>query len=142
MAEAQTAETIQMPKHGEFCWTEINSHDMASSKPFYTNVFGWQFAQSKSGQDMEYLEFASSGEGYPDGALFELTEEMCGGTMPPAHIAHYVSVDNVDVSCEKAKSLGGSVLFGPADIPNVGRFATIADPTGAAINIITLIPMN
>ena len=33
--------------------------------------------------------------------------------------------------------LGGSVRMPPTDIPTVGRFAVIADPQGAAINVIT-----
>jgi predicted enzyme related to lactoylglutathione lyase len=33
------------------------------------------------------------------------------------------------------QQLGGSVLGAPADIANVGRFATVADPQGAALNL-------
>lgn len=138
MAEAAEAYG-QMPKHGEFCWSEIASTDLETCKSFYSNVFGWQFKKSEStGQEFEYLEFASDGGPAPDGALYQMNPEMFGGQVPPAHIALYVSVDDVDASVEKAKELGGSVVFGPYDIPNVGRFAIINDPTGASISMITL----
>jgi predicted enzyme related to lactoylglutathione lyase len=47
----------------------------------------------------------------------------------------YVGVDDVDATANKAKSLGGKVHVGPMDIPNVGRFAVLADPQDAVIAI-------
>ncbi|MGH9946129.1 MAG: VOC family protein [Pyrinomonadaceae bacterium] len=141
MVEEAAGMAPQMPKHGEFCWSEIASTDKGKCLPFYENVFGWKFKQSDNnaeGKEMEYLEFSSSGD-YPDGALYQMVPEMFGdGPIPPAHIALYVSVDDIDASLEKAKSLGGEVVFGPYDIPNVGRFGIVSDPTGANISMITL----
>lgn len=139
MSEPQSATAMEMPKHGDFCWSEIASTDLEKCKSFYSNVFGWTFNKSEStGNEFEYLEFSSSGSGYPDGALYEMNPEMFGGHLPPAHIALYVSVDDVDASCKQATELGASVVFGPYDIPNVGRMAVVSDPTGAAISLITL----
>lgn len=139
MAE-EAAGYDEMPKQGDFCWTEIASNDIGKCKDFYTNVFGWQFTQSSSiGDAMPYLEFSSEGGTEPDGALYEISSDMFGGgEVPPPHIALYVAVDNVDASVEKAKSIGGNVIYGPMDIPNVGRFAILSDPTGAAISIIKI----
>lgn len=137
-----TDEPMAMPVHGEFCWTEIASTDLERCRTFYSNVFGWEFKKSQAtGEEMEYLEFSSSGEPMGDGALYEMQAAMFGGNMPPAHIAHYVSVDDVNASVEMASQLGGKVVFPPYDIPNVGRMAVIEDPTGAMVSIITLNPM-
>lgn len=139
MAEEGVGKAMEMPKHGDFCWSEIAVSDLEKCKAFYANVFGWEFTKSENaGSEMEYLEFSSSKEEQPDGALYQLDPAMFGGVAPPPHIAQYVSVDNVDESLEKAKLLGGSVVFGPYDIPNVGRMGVITDPTGAAISLITL----
>lgn len=140
MVEKATGMAPDMPGHGEFCWSEIAATDLAKAKPFYENVFGWKLDKSENtGQEMEYFEFSSSGEHYPDGALYEMNTEMFGGAKPPpAHIALYVSVDDVDASVAKAKELGGTLHFGPYDIPKVGRFAVVTDPTGANISLITL----
>lgn len=141
MVEEAAGTAMQMPKHGEFCWSEIASTDKAKCLPFYENVFGWKFKKSENadgGEGMEYLEFSSSGE-HPDGALYEMAPEMFGGgPLPPPHINLYVAVDDIDASLEKAKALGGAVVFGPYDIPNTGRFGIITDPTGANISMITL----
>jgi hypothetical protein len=56
--------------------------------------------------------------------------------MPP-NWGPYVTVDQVDKVVERAKGLGARVLVEPQDIPNVGRFATISDPQGATISLIT-----
>jgi uncharacterized protein len=49
---------------------------------------------------------------------------------PPSWIG-YVAVDDVDATAQKIKRLGGTVYVEPRDIPNVGRFAVVADPQRA-----------
>jgi predicted enzyme related to lactoylglutathione lyase len=46
-------------------------------------------------------------------------------------------LDNVDARFEKALSLGGEAIHPPTDIPEVGRFCIIKDPTGAAVALLT-----
>ncbi|HEV8590473.1 MAG TPA: VOC family protein [Pyrinomonadaceae bacterium] len=126
------------PEHGQFCWTEIASTDLKKATSFYSNVFGWNVDPSTSGAGgFAYLEFSSSGGANPDGAIYEMNPDWFGGNPPPAHIAVYVSVDDVDASAEKAVSIGGTILRPPSDIPNVGRMCVIRDPTGAAISLFT-----
>lgn len=139
MSEEATERSRATPNHGNFCWSEIAVTDLAKCRAFYENVFGWQFKKSEStGEEMEYLEFSSFGGERQDGALYQMSPELFGGEIPPAHIAQYIPVDDVDASLENAKALGGSVVFGPYDIPNVGRMGVINDPTGAALSLITL----
>jgi predicted enzyme related to lactoylglutathione lyase len=59
-----------------------------------------------------------------------------GKGMPPVWMS-YVTVDNVDTTAKKAEQLGGKTMAPPRDIPDVGRFAVIQDPQGAAIAVIT-----
>jgi uncharacterized protein len=56
--------------------------------------------------------------------------------MPPQW-GSYVTVDDVDATARTVPQLGGKVLMGPQDIPNVGRFCVIQDPQGAVISAIT-----
>jgi predicted enzyme related to lactoylglutathione lyase len=44
----------------------------------------------------------------------------------------YVMVEDIEASLKKLQSLGGSVRRPTAEIPNVGLFAVVADPQGAA----------
>jgi predicted enzyme related to lactoylglutathione lyase len=139
MVEEPAKVASSSPATGSFCWTEFACADLSRCKPFYENVFGWKFKESENtGNEMQYLEFSSSDEVYPDGALYEMKPEMFGGQVPPAHIELYITVDDVDAAVEKARGLGATVCFGPYDIPNVGRFAVITDPTGANFAMITL----
>jgi predicted enzyme related to lactoylglutathione lyase len=63
--------------------------------------------------------------------------------MMPAEVppfwAVYFSVADTDAAVARITELGGSVMMPPMDI-EPGRFATVADPTGATFNVITLKP--
>jgi predicted enzyme related to lactoylglutathione lyase len=54
--------------------------------------------------------------------------------VPPNWLS-YVIVDSVDASTKKAESLGAKVDVPPTDIPNIGRFSVITDPTGATLGL-------
>jgi uncharacterized protein len=47
----------------------------------------------------------------------------------------YIGVDDVDGAASKVQGLGGKTFVAPTDIPNVGRFASVADPQGASFNL-------
>ena len=139
MSENGTAaEQIQMPQHGEFCWTEIATTDLEACKEFYTKIFDWNFQQSENSEiQMKYLEFGNAdGRGF--GGMYEMNAEMCGGTIPPPHFMNYIAVDDVDEAASKAFDLGGRIVVPPMDIPQVGRFCVVEDPTGAKFSMIRL----
>ena len=71
------------------------------------------------------------------GGIFEMTEE-CQGEIPVPHFMNYIAVDDVDDTARQAFDLGGRIVLPPMDIPNVGRFCQIQDPTGAIFSVITL----
>lgn len=122
-----------LPGHGTFCWTEIASNDAAKCVAFYSEIFGWQFKESNStGTGMEYIEFSTGAE-YPAGGLYQIDPEWFGDNPPPPHFMTYVAVDDVDENARLAQALGGTIIRGPMDIPNVGRICIIQDPTGAMI---------
>lgn len=121
------------PSPGSFCWTEIATADAAQAKAFYANVFGWKFMESNASDgEFVYHEYSTGGD-YPAGGMYEITPAMCepGGALPPPHFLTYIAVDDVDANARQAVELGGTIIREPMDIPNTGRFAVIADPTGA-----------
>jgi uncharacterized protein len=136
MAEA-TAQEMTMPKHGEFCWTEIAINNLETCKSFYKNVFGWELPESKVDVGMEYQEF-NVPDSYPMGGMYEISKEMFGDNPPPPHFLNYISVENVDEFTSKAYDLGAKVIKEPMDIPNTGRFSIIEDPAGGMIAFINL----
>ena len=58
-----------------------------------------------------------------------------GAGAPPSWL-FYVTVANADATTARARSLGATVHDEPRDVPNVGRFAVMVDPTGAAVAIL------
>lgn len=114
------------PAVGDFCWEELMAMDQAAAIRYYTGLYGW------ATKDMPMPEgpytICSRGD-----------HGTCGIMKTPSQSPQmtywmaYVHVTDVDASTEKAKSLGGSVFVPPMDIPGIGRFSCVADPTGAAI---------
>ncbi len=107
---------------GTFVWHENVTTDPAKAQEFYTQLFGWSIEVYKAG-DFEYPMIAVDGQmhgGFP---------QVQPGT--PPHWAGNVGVESVDDTVAKAESAGGRLIHGPQDIPEVGRFAVLADPQGA-----------
>lgn len=123
-----------IPAHGAFCWNELSTKDAAASKKFYSELLGWQLVESQS-TSMPYTEIVVGGQHI--GGIYQQTDE-CGGADMPSHWMSYVAVDDVDAVAGRVEELGGKVCVPPTDIPNVGRFSVITDPTGANISVIKL----
>jgi uncharacterized protein len=138
MSEKAAEAAMEMPQHGEFCWTEIMTDDLEKCRSFYENVFGWHFKKSTAtGEDHIYLEFGADAQ-RQFGGMSAINPEWYQGETPPPHYNIYVSVEDVDETASKAFDLGGKIVGPPMDVPNVGRMCQIEDPTGAKFFVITL----
>jgi uncharacterized protein len=111
------------PSEGVFVWDELHTTDVDAAKAFYRELFGWSVNDQDMG-DFTYTIFESGGE-QRAGAM----PEPQGG-MPPMWMS-YIGTDDVDATCKRAEELGAQKHAGPDDIPGVGRFAVLSDPTGA-----------
>lgn len=138
----QTSPETRSETHGKFIWCELMTSDTGAAGRFYAAVLGWSVRPMPM-------------DGGPPYDLFQLGEgEGCpgiGGMMPlPAHLAGhvppnwtgYVAVDDVDGTAREFQESGGTVHRQPEDIPQVGRFAVVADPHGAVLDIMTPLPMD
>jgi uncharacterized protein len=119
-------------ENGTFCWNELATRDLAAAKRFYTELLGWKIEESQAA-GMAYNEIVVGGEHI--GGIYQMTAEQGDA---PSHWMAYVAVDDVDGKAERVASLGGKVCVPPTDIPNVGRFCVITDPTGATISLVKL----
>jgi uncharacterized protein len=122
---------MSTPTTGRFVWHELHTTDRAKALKFYATLLGWETKE------------VSMGPGEPYGLCFLNGKDMAGITksMAPAHVPPhwlpYIAVDDVDKTVAKLKDLGGRLLGAAMDIPNVGRFAPVADPQGAAFAVHT-----
>ncbi len=116
---------------GTTCWSELNTTDVTAAIAFYRAVFGWT-AKTHDGA-LPYTEFG-------------IGERSIAGAMPkppgmpaevPPHWLVYFAVADTDAAVATAKGAGGQFMAGPMDI-EPGRFAVVADPTGAVFGVIAL----
>ncbi|MBU0983470.1 MAG: VOC family protein [candidate division Zixibacteria bacterium] len=124
----------EKPKTGHFCWNELMTRDVDAAKTFYSGLLGWVGTDMPMGDAGHYTVFKKDGKDI--GGMMAIAEEW--GDVPP-HWMAYITVENVDESAKKATELGARIIVPPMDIPTVGRFCTITDPTGAAVSLITFV---
>jgi predicted enzyme related to lactoylglutathione lyase len=118
---------------GSFVWNELMSKDAEAAVKFYKELFGWNTKQHTLHTGYQII----IKDGKEIGGIMQMDAEF-GDT--PSHWLPYVSVGNVDETVEKVKQLGGTVCVPPTDIPSVGRFSVVSDPSGGTLSIITLLP--
>ncbi len=113
-----------------FQWYELTTRAVEASIAFHTALFGW------TTQDWP-MDFGTY-------TLFMRGEEAVAGLMPmagpdwegvPNHWMPYVGVADVDERFAAVPGLGGTACVPPTDIPEVGRFAVVSDPTGGVITL-------
>lgn len=125
--------------HGKFIWCELMTPDTKGAKDFYTKVVGWTTSEMTVPGMPPYTIFEADGVGRAGMMVFPAELE---GTGIPPNWTGYVAVDDVDQSARDFAANGGSVRRPPEDIPEIGRFAVVADPHGAVICIMTPAPMD
>jgi predicted enzyme related to lactoylglutathione lyase len=133
-----TAETTQGQNpypHGSICWTELATQDAEAAKKFYSELLGWKLETSQAA-GMNYTEIVVGDKHV--GGIYQLDPECEQQANAPSRWMSYVAVDDVDAAAGRVEELGGRVVMQPMDIPNVGRFCIISDPTGATISLIKL----
>ncbi|MBT9495070.1 MAG: VOC family protein [Paucibacter sp.] len=119
--------------HGAFSWAELMTTEPAKAAEFYGSLFGWVIETMPMPMgDYHVIKV----DGTPMAGMMAYPDPSM--TMPP-NWSSYVTVDDVDATIIKCAALGGELLMPAMDIPEVGRMATIRDPQGAAINIISYV---
>jgi uncharacterized protein len=116
---------------GKIIWEQLVTPDLAAAKAFYGALFGWTFRDISFG-DTFYAEALLDGR--PVAGLFQKPIKA-GEHRQPAWLT-YISAGDVDAATRTAVQHGAKVLFGPHDIPDLGRDAVLADPQGAVFAIL------
>ena len=117
--------------HGNFIWHELITTDTEAAKAFYGAVAGWE-AEVTGVAGFDYTLFKVPGYDMAVAGLMTLTPEMAERKVPP-NWSGYVAVEDVDAMVGVFAEEGGNAIVAPQDIPNIGRFAVVADPQGAVI---------
>jgi predicted enzyme related to lactoylglutathione lyase len=103
-----------------FVHIELHTKDVDKSKKFYASMFDWKMEEI-AGMDYTIINVGGIMKnpmpGYPDNWL------PC------------ILVDDVAASTKKAASLGATVAQDVTEVPDMGWFSVIIDPTGAAFGL-------
>lgn len=113
---------------GTPCWVDGMVPDAKAGKEFYSELFGW--------------EMAETGEEYGGYLMANLSGRPVAGLGPtppdspvPPVWTTYIAVDDVDAITSKITDHGGQLMMGPMDVMSEGRMAVVADPTGAVFGL-------
>ncbi len=116
---------------GAFIWYDLATTDPAAASSFYASIVGWL---PEAVPDKPYTVL-KTGAAMMAG-LMQLPPHLQQQGVPP-HWSGYVHVDDVDAMLAKAEAAGASLRYGPEAIAGVGRFAVLADPSGAVFYLYT-----
>ena len=107
---------------GKFTWFELITHDSARAAAFYGDLLGWTLTSYPENPDYQIIE----SNGHQIGGIVTVSDRSMGSRWLST-----LSVADVDEAAARVRGLGGSLLFGPADFGDRGRFAQIGDSQGA-----------
>jgi predicted enzyme related to lactoylglutathione lyase len=119
---------LDRPVTGGPCWTELGTSDLEAAKRFYAHLFGWR-PETDPRQEAGGYTVAHLGE-----AAVAAITPLYQDSQPVAWNVSFAVAD-ADAAAEAVTAAGGTVVLGPMDVFDVGRFAVAVDPGGAAFQL-------
>lgn len=110
-----------------FVHVELNTTDVSKAKAFYGSLFDWKLEDVPMGP----MTYTTIGVGQGTGG--GIMQHPVPGA--PSMWLAYVTVDDVAAATKKAKSLGATVMQDSIEVPGMGSFSIITDPTGAVLGL-------
>jgi uncharacterized protein len=109
---------------GDWCHVEIPTQDLARSRQFYQDVFGWKFVDIPGWEEGQLIRTS------PDGI-----EASLGTLGQSERIVSFVlvkgTIEDMRRKAGQIEAAGGSVVQAPTALPEgMGAFAYVADPEG------------
>jgi len=115
---------------GAPCWYELITHDLPRATRFYADLLGWN-ALERTVEGVGPYTVARIGERSVAG-LMSIRKER-GEVRPRWQV--YFAASDCGRAAQRAAALGGRVITGPTQVPDVGAFAILADPSGAVFAV-------
>ncbi|MFJ5687710.1 VOC family protein [Streptomyces sp. NPDC093099] len=114
-------------------WAELHTFDATGALSFYRSLFGWRGREMKIGP-MLYTVL-STAKGEEQAASFGGLVTVDGPGSQASWIPYFAS-DDTDAIETRVQDNGGSLVAPSSDVPDRGRIALLADPSGAAFAVI------
>ena len=122
--------TVDRYAQGTPSYVELTCPDPHAAKGFYWPLLGWQFEDVDMGEAGVYVAVSVRGD-----SVAGITGQMPQLQGHPAFWGVYLAVDDVDAAAAKVEPAGGTVEAAPFDVLELGRMASIQDPTGVRVNL-------
>lgn len=119
---------VRHPPSGTFVWDELMTSRVEDAERFYAELFGWESVEAHVGPSGTYWFFTDRGDDIA--GLMEKLDYLAVPIWVP-----YFGVEDVDAVAHEARALAGTIAFEPTQVVGVGRFAIVADPTGAVFGL-------
>ncbi len=124
-ASEEPSPSFNPAKTGHCHWNELSTPDQDGALDFYTGRFGWEKGEVMPMGEMGGYQFIHHGGGMI-GAIM---------TSPPGRPSGWnfaFGVRDIDESAAKIKAGGGTVQYGPVEVPGGDWVVMASDPQGAA----------
>ena len=119
-------------EHGAPVWCELLASDFEKAVTFYEKAFDWTLKDEGNTDDFRYKTFERDGQ--PFAGIYDASKTLAEGES--ASWAVYFGADDVDATVAKAIELGATVKDEAVDT-EYGRIATVTDPTGAHLRLMS-----
>ena len=118
---------------GDFVWCDLSTLRLETTRPFYRDLFGWDYSVNQLPDGSDYTVAASSaGEA---AGIFEMPRKFQEMKLPSFWMG-YIEVGDADAAVASARENGGKVELGPVPFQDGARIALIRDPLGAGFTVI------
>ena len=115
---------VGMMQAGSVGWHELHAADGEDAWTFYERMFGWtKDITHDMGPMGRYQLFKTNA--FPIGGM--MTD---GQSSPDPYWLYYFVVDDIDAGLARVEASGGSVLFGPQEVPGGAWIVNAQDPQG------------
>ncbi len=117
-------EPAELGALGRVGWHELLAANWEKALSFYVDLFGWQKADTETGETGTYQTFSAGGQ-----AVGGIINKPSTITAP--FWLYYFHIGDFDAATRRVKAAGGQVLDGPFELPSGSCIARCADPQGA-----------
>ncbi len=119
-------------KVGAIEWCDLTVGNAVNVKDFYCSVVGWESSSASMGDYDDFnINLPKTGD-----TIAGICHARGSNSNLPAQWLMYVRVEDVAVSAQKCRELGGDILDGPRKM-GAENFCVIKDPAGAVLALVS-----
>jgi uncharacterized protein len=119
-----------LAENGTWIWSSLLTRDPEAGIAFYQNVFGYEVFDLQSDDGLQHAVLATDNM-----ARASVNSLPADAMHRHPHWLNFIRVADASATATNAVALGGKVLVAPGVDRHGGKFAVIADPSGAPFGV-------